>query len=313
MSVNVQALSAALAVTVSQAVKDAMESTRATTETTDNHDQQVDVANVEAVIDTHIQEIQNTATGSTGTSPSQKTQQPSSRFESIAVPLSSRVPSKTKAKIWANEYVDFGALLATNHQQEKFALALSASTSAFDQPKLTLEPAQPTKKITGINQWLTAFHTYCAIYSVKFPSATPSLMKYCEIVRDLAAKPGDWLFYDEQFRYLRQSEPDLYPWDGIHWELWLKAATSFRAPKLPHPAFEKTGARGRSQQSFPRGTCWFFQGGKPCKGCKYPHVCHKCGDKHPGIQCASTQQGTPSSRVSSPFTPTGNTGKGKAT
>jgi len=39
------------------------------------------------------------------------------------------------------------------------------------------------------------------------PTDTPKLMKYCEIVRDIAAKPGDWLYYDEQFRFIRQSAP----------------------------------------------------------------------------------------------------------
>ena len=52
-------------------------------------------------------------------------------------------------------------------------------------------------------------------------------MKYCEVVRDLANKSGDWIFYDEQFRYLRQSSPEFYPWDQIHWELWLRAMTNF--------------------------------------------------------------------------------------
>ena len=304
MVVDVQALSASLAVAVSQAVKDAMKGANAA-ESSGNQPQQADVANVDEVIEGHISEIQGGAAGM-----SHQSLQPSSRFESIAVPLGSRVPSKTKAKIWANEYVDFGALLATNPQQEKFSLALDPSTS---QAKLTLEPVQPTKKITGINQWLTAFHTFCAIYSVKFPSATPRLMKYGEIVRDLAAKPGDWIFYDEQFRYMRQSQPDLYPWDGIHWELWLKAATSFRAPKPTHSTSEKSGVRPRTQQSFPKGTCWLFQGGKQCKGCQYQHVCYKCGDKHPGNQCGSTQKSTQPSRVASTFTPTGNSGKGKAT
>jgi hypothetical protein len=109
--------------------------------------------------------------------------------------IKQQVPSKTKTKIWANEYLDFGTFLVTNPQQEKFSLALSPITSASAQPKLTIEPAQPAKKITGINQWLTAFHNYCAIYLVKFQSTTPRLMKYGEIVRDLAVKPVDWLFY----------------------------------------------------------------------------------------------------------------------
>ena len=39
--------------------------------------------------------------------------QPQKIFTSVAVSLSSRVGSKVKAKIWANEYVQFGALLAS--------------------------------------------------------------------------------------------------------------------------------------------------------------------------------------------------------
>lgn len=33
----------------------------------------------------------------------------------------------------------------------------------------------------------------------------PALMKYGEVVRDLAARGGDWRFYDTQFRNLRQT------------------------------------------------------------------------------------------------------------
>ena len=39
--------------------------------------------------------------------------QPRPVFTSVAVSLTSRVGSKVKAKIWANEYVEFGALLAS--------------------------------------------------------------------------------------------------------------------------------------------------------------------------------------------------------
>ena len=69
--------------------------------------------------------------------------------------------------------------------------------------ELTLEPHRPTKKITNINQWVSAFNTYVAIYVVKFPREAPKLMKYCEIVRDISTKLGDWAFYDEQFCLLR--------------------------------------------------------------------------------------------------------------
>lgn len=51
-------------------------------------------------------------------------------------------------------------------------------------------------------------------------------MKYCEIVRDIAAKFGDWLFYDEKFLLLRQNAPTKYPWDAVHWELMAKGDIS---------------------------------------------------------------------------------------
>ena len=69
-------------------------------------------------------------------------------------------------------------------------------------------------------------------------------MKYCEVVRDLANKSGDWIFYDEQFRYLRQSSAELYPWDQIDWELWLRAMTNFRAKSQSFTGSDRTTPRG---------------------------------------------------------------------
>ena len=112
-------------------------------------------------------------------------------------------------------------------------------------------------------------------------------MKYCEVVRDLANKSGDWIFYDEQFRYLRQSSPEFYPWDQIHWELWLRAMTNFRVKSQSFTGSDRTTPRGRFRTStppFPRGTCWSFHSGRHCRGGQYEHVCFKCGAKHPATQ-----------------------------
>ena len=51
-------------------------------------------------------------------------------------------------------------------------------------------------------------------------------MKYCEVVRDIAAKRGNWRYYDEQFRFLCQTKPERYPWDTVAWELWYQALHS---------------------------------------------------------------------------------------
>ena len=95
-------------------------------------------------------------------------------------------------------------------------------------------------------------------------------MKYWEVVRDLASKGGDWHWYDDQFHYLRQSAPEQYPWHRIHWELWLQVLNTFRKLQLPtyKPRFRC--------QLFPKGSCWTFQAGKHCSGCKFVHVFLMC-------------------------------------
>ena len=115
-------------------------------------------------------------------------------------------------------------------------------------------------------------------------------MKYCEVVRDLAQKAGDWIWYDEQFRYLRQTAPEKYPWDQIHWELWIRASSSFRKTQpLTNKQLQPNRSRSRSK-FFAKGTCWAFQAGKHCSGCQFTHECFKCGAKHPGSQCTKPTQ-----------------------
>ena len=126
---------------------------------------------------------------------------------SSAVSLSSTVSSKIKAKIWSNEYINFGTLLSLSPNNHKYSITVASSDSESSRPHLTLEPSQPAKKVQSITQWLSAFNIFVAIYAEKQATDTPKLMKYCETVRDIATKPGDWLYYDEQFRFIRQSPP----------------------------------------------------------------------------------------------------------
>ena len=205
-------------------------------------------------------------------------------FSSLALELGGGVTDKIKGKVWANEYVDFGLLLSVTPGPDRYSISINTSTPSSG-AQLTLEPWKPPKKITHINQWISAFNTFVSIYVVKFPHETPKLMKYCEIVRDIAAKFGDWVFYDEQFRLLRQNTPTKYPWDAVHWELWLKV--TFRGRQTFSIGDRTQGHRTRSHQSpFPKGTCWTFQAGRFCGGgCKFDHKCYKCGAKHPATRC----------------------------
>ena len=119
-------------------------------------------------------------------------------FHSIAVPLGSRISPKIKAKIWAEEFVDFGSLLDPSPNPDKYSLSLTAPSSGITKtPQFTFEPVQNPKKVSSINDWVSAFHTFAAIYCVKFPNETPNLMKFCETVRDIATRGRDWCYCDE--------------------------------------------------------------------------------------------------------------------
>ena len=99
--------------------------------------------------------------------------QPSHPFSSIAVNLGSRVSTKINAIIWANEYIDFGALRSVAPLREKFPLSMVSSEGAVNQPQLTLEPYHTPKKVNNISQWFTAFNTFVSIYSEKMISGCP--------------------------------------------------------------------------------------------------------------------------------------------
>ena len=292
MAVNMQALSASISSAVQLAVAEAMKTqwpAAPSQETQSSTDQSV--ANI---VNASLAEItQGTPSRSenvvTLAEPGLDSPAPKQIFSSVAVSLSSRVSSKVKAKIWSNEYLDFGTLLSFSPNNQRYSLSLASSDGETTRPHLTLEPSQPVKKIQTINQWLSAFNIFVAIYSEKLPTDTPKLMKYCEIVRDIAAKPGDWLYYDEQFRFIRQSAPAQYPWDAIHWELWLKAVTNFR-PKTQFSS-DKGPMRSRSQ-SFPRGTCWLaFPCGKGVQRVPFRTLL-LCDSKHTAAHCSSSQPKT---------------------
>ena len=160
---------------------------------------------------------------------------------------------------------------------------MAPSAGSSNNPQLTLEPCHTTKRIHSIQQWVSAFNIFVSVYTERFKHETPQLMKYCEVVRNMAQKLGDWLWYDEQFRYIRQSDPQSYPWDQIHWELWLRASSTVRKHQpFTNKVQNQTCQRFR-QPFYPKGTCWAFQAGKQCSGCQFDHICKTPGESvlHP--------------------------------
>jgi len=241
MTVDITALSTFISSEVKQA---AVEALAERTQPSSDHSPQAPIAE-QSVADAVGASLASITQGTLPSSvneltladPGQGSPVPKQIFSSVAVSLSRRVSSKIKAKIWSNEYINFGNLLSLSPINKKCSItvaSLDSQSSHHQLSHLMLEPSQPAKKVHSITQWFSAFNIFVAIYAEKQATDTHKLMKYCKTVSDIATKPGDGLYYDEQFRFIRQSAPDQYPWDAIHWELWLKAVTNFR-PNPPFP------------------------------------------------------------------------------
>lgn len=317
---RVDALSSMISTIVAQAVQSALSHNNMPTTLPSGRSTEQDAA-VECAVEREISAIATSSAGTEGLQPTIENSDPKPKqvFNSLAVTLTSRVSAKLKAKIWASEYVDFGSLLFSSPQNEgKYSLSMTPSGLSHH-PHVTLEPCTSPKRIHNIQQWVSAFNIFVSVYTERFKDETPQLMKYCEVVQDLALKPGDWLWYDEQFQYITQSDPQKFPWDQIHWELWLRASTTFHRQQpftnQPHPQ-----PRQRFCSFFPKGTCWAFQAGKHCSGCQFEHVCYKCGAKHAGSQCyVQTRFGGVANKgkgsttyVAGTSQPTDNPGKGRS-
>ena len=231
-------------------------------------------------------EIASISSLSAGMSISNSNDKPSEvNFTSVAIDLEARVSAKLKAKIWADEYIDFGALLSSFPDDDKFILSFNNDGKS---PSLCLEPSKPKPKFLSLGQWQTAFNTFVAVYTVKYPLKVAALLKYCEVVRDIANKSGNWRYYDQQFRYLRQTNPEKFPWDRVMWELWNQAIHV--ASKSPSENTRNKKPQTRPFLSFPKGVCWKFHSGEFCAGCRFKNTCFKCGATHPATRCHPTPQ-----------------------
>jgi hypothetical protein len=65
---------------------------------------------------------------------------------------------------------------------------------------------------------MNTFRIFVGVYAQKYPHESPTLMKYGDIVQDLADRGQNWRFYDENFRFLRQTQRSSLSWAIVHWE-----------------------------------------------------------------------------------------------
>lgn len=206
----------------------------------------------------------------------------------VSTPLGYHVEDRVKAQIWANQYVDYKALLPGNLDKQ-FAFKLSTHSG---QPTVQVAAQDDTRSINNIDKWLTAHNTYTYIYIQRYPKAAAPLLKYSEIVRDLAKRsgPAAFRYYDETFRALRQSMPDLR-FEVPHQEIWMTAMSMRPFQYNPQASSQNQPFRAKSSVSnraIPKGYCYSYNSaGTHCKAqnCQYKHLCPQCHEQHPKFKC----------------------------
>ena len=220
--------------------------------------------------------------------------------EPISTSISAQIKKSLRKKIWCNKFVDFSLLLpSANHSSSpQFSLQVDKFSN------INVVPTKRQKTIATIESWTSAFIRFTSVYTEKFPTEAPALMKYAEIVRDLAARSKGlaWSYYDTQFRLLREQQA--FPWDRLHTEFWLMASTfqppvqpssfqSFRTGQAKGP--QKPYNRQQKYKAFLDNTCWTFNRRKQCNfpRCPHPHVCGFCRGNHAASDCsfATKEQG----------------------
>ena len=147
-------------------------------------------------------------------------------------------------------------------------------------PQLAVE--DNSKEIKSMDQWVSAFTIFMAIYCEKFKDATPALLKYMNIVREIAKRKGDSLEYDIDFRKTKCQFKG--SWANIHHELWL-----LNMLKEKHDNYKtdvnQTPVNSYNNNNFvpmvPIGYCIRFHQGSVCQcPCRY-----KCNILHPASRC----------------------------
>ena len=153
-------------------------------------------------------------------------------------PVDMKVSEKIRNMIWSNQYIDLGVLLdpTLEHNKPKFEFVGQSGES------VTIAPKKPARLINGLGQWCSAFTVFINIYCQKYPNELPMLFTYMNTIKKLSHRNGLYLTYDEEFRYMRQSQP--LPWNITHSGLWLECRDN------PNHSKNQKGGKNRNQNGF---------------------------------------------------------------
>ncbi|XP_033732850.1 uncharacterized protein LOC117322188 [Pecten maximus] len=204
-------------------------------------------------------------------------------MNSISRPLDVNVDIRLKQKIWAEQFVEFGALVQVKHN-ETYELTMEANN-------LALVPKSRPVPIRTMDQWNAAFQVFVTIVVQGKPELAAPLMKYAHIVQHIAKKAGDQaaIVYDSNFRKWRQANPHLLPYEQANTELYLEAMTSQAAfGARSNKGYTKSQNQSQSGSSTQQHmVCYAFQKKGSCNraNCWFKHACRDCGGNHSFRKC----------------------------
>jgi hypothetical protein len=201
-------------------------------------------------------------------------------------PLTLDIDSKTKAQIWANEFVSFDLLLPKKELKEikyKFQDREGEGGPGFVKQQFM------TSKVVNMAQWLEAFHVFVAIYCEKFPNESPSLMKYASIMSNVAKKSTETaaLMYDHDFRKLRELDPVGIRWDRLCTDLFNEALGEGLKSKIREMEQLFLGKEKMPNKNNRKLTCHNYNNEGYCTRAngRFGHFCQFCGGSHPRKSC----------------------------
>jgi len=208
-----------------------------------------------------------------------------------STPLAYHVGDRLREKIKADIYVDLKLLLPGN-AEAPYTLRVDRGQG---EPALHLASTN-SKPLQSIEQWLTAFNAFQFIYIQAHPDRAQDLLKYCETVRTINHRFGfpAARFYDENFRLLKQQDPQL-SYAVTHPELWMNAATI----QPPQPFRTRPSSTHQTPRPMQRGFCFAYNSPSTfCnqRPCKFRHACSQCQGPHPKFRCSNNQPAAPTNK-----------------
>ena len=217
-------------------------------------------------------------------------------------PLDLKVSEKTKQKIWSEQYIDIATLLDPQINTQVGLTILSDPGEP-----IKFGPSKSTKTINSLGQWCSAFEIFITIYCQKNPGAISPLLTYMNTIKSLSHKNGDYIGYDRDFRYMKQTMN--LAWDSIHTGLWLecrdngkynKTVENRNRSKSNNDSFRPKNGNAKNGQSkiHPFGYCFRFHNYGKCgrASCKFKHTCYECNDEqHAFIKCPKNKSGNSNS------------------